>query len=115
MLIGELCKRSGLSKGTIRYYESLGLIHSTPRQAGSRQYRDFDEQTLQRLEIIRNGKKMGFKLREGKPIIDALVNEQMSTAERRDLLTQQLNKISHELEQLEGARSFILEKLRKLD
>lgn len=115
MLIGELCQRSGLSKGTIRYYESLGLIYSTSRQAGSRQYRDFDEQTLQRLEIIRNGKKMGFKLREGKPIIDALMNEQKSTAERRDLLTRQLEKITHELEQLEAARSFILEKVRQLD
>ena len=78
MLIGELCKKTGLGKGAIRLYEELGLISSKPREAGSRTYREFDENTLARIELIKNGKRMGFKLKEGKAIIDAFMNDEMT-------------------------------------
>ena len=52
MLIGEIVRKTGLSKDTIRSYEAIGLLHSSPRQAGSRIYRDYDDQTYERLAII---------------------------------------------------------------
>ena len=60
MRIGELCRQAGVSKELVRHYESLGLISSSPVQAGSRVYREFDEQALNRLYLIQKAKKYGF-------------------------------------------------------
>ncbi len=74
MLIGEVVKNCCLTKDGVRYYESIGLIHSRPLQAGSRIYRDYDDDTLMRLALIEHGKSLGFTLKEGKPILDAIMN-----------------------------------------
>lgn len=63
MLIGTLSRISGLSKDTIRHYEVLGLLRSTPRQAGSRVYRDYADDSLERLELIALGKRLQFPFR----------------------------------------------------
>ena len=47
MLIGELSRKTGLTKDTIRFYEKLGLITAGERQAGTRLYKEFSEEMLQ--------------------------------------------------------------------
>ena len=114
MLIGELCKKTGLGKGAIRLYEQLGLISSKPRQAGSRVYREFDENTLTRIELIKNGKRMGFKLKEGKAIIDAFMNDEMTIEQRCNLLEKRLDGVEEKIEQLSIVKNEIKMKLKSL-
>lgn len=56
MLIGELARKTSLSKDTIRFYEKLGLITAQERQAGTRIYKEFSEETVERLLMINQGK-----------------------------------------------------------
>ena len=83
MLIGEIAKRSGLSKDTLRHYEALGLIHSTSRQAGSRVYRDYDARTLERLSLVAFAKLLGLRLREMVEPLDRALSNESTAAERK--------------------------------
>ena len=114
MLISELCRRTGTTKGAIRHYESLGLISSTPRQAGSRIYREFGEDAIQRIEIIKNGKRFGFKLSEGREILEALVNNNLSIEQRKAILEKRVSEIDEQIRNLKSTRKEIVGKIKSL-
>lgn len=57
--IGQVADRSGLATSAIRYYESLGLLHSERNSAGQRR---FARSTLRRLAVIRAASKLGVPL-----------------------------------------------------
>lgn len=69
MLIGELARKAGLTRDTVRFYERAGLIQSGEKKAGSRLYKTFDEVALKRLLIIKGSQVGGFTLREIKEIL----------------------------------------------
>jgi DNA-binding transcriptional MerR regulator len=60
--ISEVCKRSGLSARTVRYYEELGLLPGVRRRAGGRRIYGADE--LDRLRFITRLKALGLALEE---------------------------------------------------
>lgn len=64
MLIGELVERSGLTKDTIRFYEKKGLINLDRRSRQKNNYKEYSEQVLEKLMLIRKLKDMGFTLNE---------------------------------------------------
>ena len=115
MLIGELVKICGLSKDTLRYYEDMGLIHSKPVQAGSRRYRDYDPTTLERLAMIALGKRMQFSLREIAAVLDGIINDQTTRAERRALMLAQIEQVTAKIADLEDVKRqlFVLSRTRK--
>jgi len=63
MLIGELSKRSGFSRDTIRYYEKLSLLTANHRGAEN-QYKNYGQEAVDRLRQIRQLKDIGFTLHE---------------------------------------------------
>src|SRR5688572_8487639 len=69
MLIGELSRRTGLSRDTIRFYEKKGLIPAKLRRENN--YKEYPEQIFNRLMLIRKVKGMGFTLTE----IEAFFNQ----------------------------------------
>lgn len=64
MLIGELVERSGLTKDTIRFYEKKGLIYLDRKNRRENNYKEYSEQVLEKLMLIRKLKDMGFTLNE---------------------------------------------------
>ena len=64
MLIGELSKKTGFSRDTIRYYEKLGLIQRPGRAGFYNNYKNYTESVLKRLLAIRKIKDYGFTLKE---------------------------------------------------
>lgn len=64
MQIGELSKKSGFSRDTIRFYEKKGLIMIQDRYRNKHQYKDYSEEVLSRLLTIRKIKDYGFTLQE---------------------------------------------------
>ena len=64
MLIGELSKKTGFSRDTIRYYEKLGLIKEPARNGTDNNYKNYTEPVLKRLLAIRKIKDFGFTLKE---------------------------------------------------
>lgn len=64
LLIGTLAKQANTTKDTIRHYDELGLLKSRKRQAGSRLYTEFHPECIERIEIIKQIKAVGFSLNE---------------------------------------------------
>lgn len=62
MRIGELSRRSGLSRDTIRFYERNGLLSSAPSATATNDYRDYSEQTVERLVMITEAREAGFSV-----------------------------------------------------
>ena len=60
--IGQVCRDSGLSARTVRYYEELGLLPGVRRRAGARRVYGADE--LERLRFISRLKALGLSLQE---------------------------------------------------
>ena len=108
MLIGELVKITGLSKDGLRYYEDLGLIHSNPRKAGSRIYREYDDTTLDRLSLIALGKRMHFSLREIAGALDRVINNQTTSEERRAFMVAQIAQVDAKIADLEDVKKQLL-------
>jgi DNA-binding transcriptional MerR regulator len=70
MQIGEVAERTGLSLRTIRYYEEVGLaVPSARSQGGFRLYTELD---VDRLELIKRMKPLGFQLEEMRDLLAIL-------------------------------------------
>jgi MerR family transcriptional regulator, copper efflux regulator len=114
MLIGELAKQTGLSKDTIRFYEKLGLIVAAEREAGSRLYKEFDEDTIQRLFIIKQGQSLGFTLSEMKELADVWGSSSIPKGQQLKIIEGKLEQTSEKLRQLNDIQKFLKAKLSKL-
>lgn len=64
MLIGELSKKSQLSRDTIRYYEKIGLFNTGTLRKASNNYKHYSLEVLDRIHQINILKKSGFTLKE---------------------------------------------------
>jgi DNA-binding transcriptional MerR regulator len=69
MLIGELSKKSGFSRDTIRFYEKKGLIQVNSNCRMENNYKNYSDTILKRLLAIRKIKEFGFTLEETKGMI----------------------------------------------
>ncbi len=70
MRIGELARRTGVSRRSLRYYEQHGLIHAG---RGDNDWRDYDESAVERVRAIAELLATGLTLdgvKELKPCID---------------------------------------------
>lgn len=70
MRIGELARRAGLSRDTLRYYERRGLLDGDGPARRPNGYRDYSERTLERLRRIRELKGHGFTLSEIRRVLE---------------------------------------------
>lgn len=69
MNISELSKLSGLSTPTIRYYEQIKLLPKPKRLSNG--YRQYSEDDLCQLNLIKQAQQVGFSLEEIKALIPA--------------------------------------------
>lgn len=107
MLIGEVARKAGLSKDGVRYYESLGLIHSSPRQAGSKIYREYDETTLERLSLVALTKQLQLPLKDLAEVLDRLLADTISREERARLLKEKVAEVDKRIQDLISARNLL--------
>jgi DNA-binding transcriptional MerR regulator len=58
--IGQVAERAGVSTDTIRYYERLGLLPKPQRSPAG--YREYSENVVSRITLVRNAMRFGFSL-----------------------------------------------------
>jgi MerR family transcriptional regulator, copper efflux regulator len=114
MLIGELSKKTGLSKDTIRFYEKIGLITASEKQAGTRIYKEFSIETVERLYMINQGKQLGFTLNEIKQLIDEWGSNIIPKSEEIRIVESKLQEIAQKMQQLENIENYLASKLIRL-
>lgn len=104
MLIGQLSKRSGFSKDTIRYYEKIGLIEQTELSVKENGYKDYPEQVLHKLRVIRKFKDMGFTLEEIRELLVLQSIKVLDVAKLIQLTERKITGIDMEIERLHTAK-----------
>src|ERR1700754_997505 len=67
--IGEVAERVGLSLRTVRYYEEQGLVEPESRSPGG--FRLYSEYQVDRLELIKQMKPLGFTVHEMCELLEA--------------------------------------------
>jgi MerR family transcriptional regulator, copper efflux regulator len=108
MLINELSKQTGLSTHTIRYYEKYGLIKGFRKpEVKSNKYFHYDDETVYRLELIRDAKAIGFTLNEIKVLIEAWYNKKFTVAKKISILDEKLASIGHKITQLKEMKKLL--------
>lgn len=114
MLIGELSKKTGLSKDTIRFYEKMGLIAPSDKQAGTRIYKEYTAEIVDRLLMINQGKGLGFTLNEIKQILDDWGSDAMPQSEQIRTIERKLEEIAKKIQKLSEIKSYLTTKLSRL-
>ena len=99
MLIGELSKKSGFSRDTLRYYEKLDMIAPNYRREGN--YREYGTEVVSVLLFIKRTKKLGFTLAEIKGMITSQ-NQPYSCETASRAVTAKIKKIDTEIDKLDG-------------
>lgn len=91
MQIGEVAARTGLSLRTIRYYEEVGLVTPSARSQGG--FRLYTEPDLDRLNLVKRTKPLGFQLDEMRELIGLLYPESARSAKAPRLRKDQLDRL----------------------
>jgi DNA-binding transcriptional MerR regulator len=99
--VTQLARACGLSRTTVLYYESLGLLPAPSRSSGN--YRQFGEKHLTRLRQICSYRSAGLKLAD----VRALLSEPKQ-AEAAAVLQRRLAEIGVEIERLKEHQRAIL-------
>jgi DNA-binding transcriptional MerR regulator len=111
MLIGELAKQSNTTKDTIRHYDEKGLLVSHQRQAGSRHYKEYSDENLERIEMIRLAKFMGFTLSEVAQQIEAYYAGDITMEDQVGLLQARMEDVESKIENLQAVKAFLAYKI----
>ncbi len=104
LTVSKLARRCGLSRSTLLYYESIGLLKAAARSAAN--YRGYGEEDLRRLEQICAYRDAGLKLDDIRRILDRPETDASSVLKRR------LVELNAEIEALRDHQRSILRLLK---
>ncbi len=116
MLINELSKRTGITAHTIRFYEKSGLIKGKRDESiKSNKYFHYDEEAVEKLELVRDAKSVGFTISEIGQLMDAWYNNKMTVSEKLAVLDEKLLSIDERIKQLKQMKKMISQFKKDVD
>lgn len=116
MLIHELSKLTGISSHTIRFYEKSGLIKGKrSSQVTSNNYFHYGAETVEKLELIRDAKSVGFTLREIAALIDVWYSNKLSVPSKLNVLGEKLAEIDARIKRLREMKKLIVQFKRTVE
>ena len=104
LTVSKLARRFGLSRSTLLYYESIGLLKAVPRTSAN--YRLYGEKEVRRLEQICVYRAAGLKLTDIRAILDRRQSDATAVLKRR------MVELNGEVEMLRGHQRAILKLLQ---
>ncbi|MFH1036362.1 MAG: MerR family transcriptional regulator [Pseudomonadota bacterium] len=98
--VGRLARRHGLSRSTLLYYDSIGLLK--PSRRGKGDYRRYSQQDAQRLEQICLYRQTGLSLSDIAKVLEAPDSRLAGLLERR------LEELNQDIARLREQQRFIM-------
>jgi Hg(II)-responsive transcriptional regulator len=98
LTIGQLAKQVGVGVETIRYYERLRLFAAPDRRPSG--YRLYSEDAVKRLIFIRQGKALGFALKEIQELLEINADPRATCSDVRVRARAKLRDIETRMESL---------------
>jgi DNA-binding transcriptional MerR regulator len=110
--IGELAKATGMSTDTLRHYERKGVLHS---QRAGNGYREYPEDALERVRMVRHGLAMGFTLDELSSIFKVFDRGGAPCQQVRSLAASKLAQVETHLQEVIALRDDLKNALKDWD
>lgn len=110
--IGELAKATGVSTDTLRHYERKGVLQS---QRAGNGYREYPEDALVRVRMVRQGLAMGFTLDELSSIFKIFDRGGAPCQQVRSLAASKLAQIETHLQEVNALRDDLKNALKDWD
>jgi len=114
MRIGELCTKTGLSKETVRYYERQGLLENIPQPNRSNNYKVYSAVDLQRLNMIKHAKMLGFTLAEISEVLAVWVDDKFTSEQKQTSLRRKLQQLEEKETALIELRARLINAINKI-
>jgi MerR family Zn(II)-responsive transcriptional regulator of zntA len=113
MLIGELVEKTGLTKDTIRFYEKKGLISLDRKSRRENNYKEYPEQVLDKLMLIRKLKDLGFTLNEIDTFLELWHEGDASCQNLKYTLENKISLVTEQLQKFSELKTRLTESLTK--
>lgn len=111
MLIGELSKKTGFSKDTIRFYEKKGLINVSRKARRENNYKEYSQEILNRLLLIKRIKDFGFTLNETAEFLFLIENNKASCSRVSQKVNNKIQSIEKKIAELQQFKQTIIDKV----
>ncbi|QBD77969.1 MerR family transcriptional regulator [Ktedonosporobacter rubrisoli] len=115
MKINELAKKTGLTAPTIRFYEQEGLLDARHVRRGENNYRNYCEEAVEHLLMIKEVQAAGFTLAEFKELDEACeASDELVTEKAAAFLRRKLAEIDEKRAELERVQTYLTNKLAEV-
>ena len=108
MRIGALAALTGLSRDSLRFYETRGLLQARRSENG---YRDYPAEAVQWLGYVRTAQQLGFTLSEIAADLPQLTQGEDAAPALRATLTRKLADVDARIAALQGLRGELASRL----
>jgi DNA-binding transcriptional MerR regulator len=115
MKINELVKKTGLTAPTIRFYEKKGLLDTRHVRRGENNYRDYCEEAVGHLLMIKEVQAAGFTLAEFKELDEACsAADELVAQKAATFLRRKIDAVGEKIAELEQVQSYLTSKLAEM-
>ena len=111
MKIGELSKKTGVSRDTIRFYESRDMLRGITRPFEWNTYKDYSEDNVKRIQIIKYLQRFSFTLKECKELLDQRDASPRQCVDKNAAFKKKLVAIEQEIKELQDTRDALVDLL----
>lgn len=111
MNIGTVARRSGVPPKSIRYYESIGLIHPAERRPNG--YRSYSPRDMRTLAFIRRARSLGFSVEEVRDLLDLWRDRSRKSAAVKAMATHHIEALERKIEELQSMRKALADLVRR--
>ena len=102
---GNLAKMAAVNIETIRYYEKQGILPEPDRSPSG--YRQYNEETVNRIRFVKRAQKLGFSLSEIKQLLKLSEGEITDCDEVKDIALKKLEAIREKIINLQKLDSIL--------
>jgi MerR family copper efflux transcriptional regulator len=113
--INELAKRTGLTAATIRFYEQEKLLDTRHVRRGENNYRDYCEEAVEHLLMIKEVQAAGFTLAEFRALNEACnAADGLDTQKAATFLRRKIASVGEKITELEQVQTYLTSKLAEI-
>lgn len=101
MKIQELAEKTGLTTYTIRFYEKEGLFDSRHVKREENNYRNYSDEAVERVKLIKKFQRIGCSLTEVKEILQEHDVNTFTNAQVIEWIRQKINEIERKKDEFD--------------
>lgn len=104
---GEVARRAGVNKETVRYYEERDLIPKPDRRRSG--YRIFTQRHIDQIRFVKRAQELGFTLSEIKELLELRKDEDTTCSEIKTEAQEKYRDVVDKIEDLQRMKRTLLE------